>query len=106
MDVHPREVQSFDANDPEQVRKRQSKANRREKANRDVLANLLSTPDGRAWVWGWLESTHVFAVSFDPDPYVSAFREGERNVGLRLISQVTTVAPEAYIQMMRERADG
>jgi hypothetical protein len=31
-----------------------------------------------------------------------AWNEGERNLGLRLLTQITTVSPDAFVQMMRE----
>jgi hypothetical protein len=106
MDVHPREQIQFDASDEAQVRQRELKARRREKADRDVVASLLSSPDGRAWAWAKLASTHIYETSFSSDPIAMAFREGERNIGLQFLSEISRTSPESLILMMKERSDG
>lgn len=96
----------FDASDPVQVKKRDAAAHRREKDNREVLATLLSSPQGRNWMWDLMTLGHVFETTFVPGDALSmAFREGERNIGLRLIAMVTTAAPDALIQMMRDKGN-
>lgn len=104
--LHPKDENPFDASDPGQVRQRELAARRREKSDREVLTSLLSTRDGRSWMWSFLSDCHCFALSFDRDPYQTAFNEGERNAGQRLLTQITKTCPEALIQMMKERADG
>jgi len=106
-DMHPQARESFDASDAKQVREREQRAIRREKESREVVATLLSTPAGRNWMWQLLEAAHCFELSFSPDSQsVTAFREGERNIGLSLIAQITRTAPESFIQMMRENGNG
>lgn len=105
--LHPRDVSPYDASDPSTVRQAQLAAKRREKEDRETLVTLLSTPNGRRWVGDFLFATHMLETSYIPgDPYAMAFREGERNVGLRLTAQINACAPEAMIRMMQERADG
>lgn len=103
---HPRDEVSYDAADPVQVRQRQLSAKRREKADRDVLTSLMSSPDGRAWIWSYLSDCHCFALSFDRDPYQTAFNEGERNAGQKLLAQINRTCPDLLIQAQKERADG
>jgi hypothetical protein len=106
MDVHPREETPFDASNETQVRQRNLAAKRREKADRDVLAGIMSSPDGRAWMWSVLSLCHIYGLSYDQDASVTAFREGERNIGLWFIQQINRTCPELLIKAMTERADG
>lgn len=70
---------------------------------REVTTELMSTPAGREWLWNNLAECHIFEQSFVPnDPLTSAFREGERAVGLRLLSVVMLHCPDQYVQAARE----
>lgn len=96
-------AEPFDASDEAQVNQRKRDAGRRKKEGRDVLVNLLSKPAGRAWVWELLSATHMFEPSFvQNDPTGTAFREGERNVGLRILADLMRVAPDSFVLMMKE----
>lgn len=93
----------FDASDPEQVKLQKIAAGRRKQLDENVLRMLMGTTEGRSWVWRQLEACHIFATSFDPNnDRISAFNEGERNVGLRLLAMVIGASPEGYMQMMKE----
>lgn len=105
MDVSHDEL-PFDASNETQVRQRSLAAKRREKADRDILTGLMSSPDGRAWLWSLLAQCHIYQTSFDPDPHVAAFKEGERNIGLWLVQAINRTCPDLMIQAMKERADG
>lgn len=70
-----------------------------------VLSGLMSSPPGRAYVLDTLTRGHIFAPSFNPDPYVTAFNEGERNICLQLLNDIMRFCPDQYIQMMREQSD-
>lgn len=94
---------SFDASDKVQVESRQRKAKRRTKQDDFVLKQLLSTPDGRAWTFRLLSEAHIFQPSYTAEPFSTAFKEGERNVGLKLLSDIIRTCPEAFTQMLTER---
>jgi len=68
-----------------------------------VIRELLSTPIGRNWTWHLLEQCHMLSTSFAEEPTVMAFREGERNIGLRLWSQIQQDAPELLLTMLAEK---
>ena len=103
---HPEPEQPYDSSDPEQVDRREREAAVREKARLDVIAGVMGTPDGRAWIWSELVAAHIFHPSFVPgdDALTAAYREGERNRGLRLFALVLRAAPDGYVQMQREHA--
>lgn len=93
----------FDASDPKQVQAKKTKAGREQKEQLSALRKFLETPAGRAWVWRLLEASHIYATSFvSGDPHSSSFQEGERNLGLRVLSDVLKADPQAFITMSKE----
>lgn len=88
--------------DPEQVaRGRETEAIRREREDNE-LRTVLGTYAGRSVAWRLLERCGIYELSFSSDSHNTAFREGNRNVGLFLLSELMRVAPDAYAQMQRE----
>ena len=87
--------------------------NRRVKARADddarvktaVLRAMMTTPDGRRYIWNELAECHIFEQVIIPgQPELSAMREGRRLKGLVLLLEVTRSFPNEYIQMTRENA--
>lgn len=102
---HQDQAKPYDSGDPEQVAKAEIEKARRVKEQLDVVAAIMATPSGRAWIWSELVAARIFATTFvSGDPMASAFAEGERNGGLRLFAQVMKAAPDNYIVMARENA--
>ena len=93
----------IDGDDPKIRKELERAAKVRQKAADDVVLDLMSRRNGRAWVLDWLERCHVFHSSYKPDPYDTAYLEGERSVGLQLLESVMRSSPDQYVQMMRER---
>ncbi len=98
----------YDASDPEVVQQRKRDVGRRQRQNRDVLRNLMSSPQGRAWAWDTLSMCHIFATSFQHgiNGLSIAFSEGERNVGLKLNADLIAADPKAYVLMQAENGKG
>ena len=71
--------------------------------DRRVICELLSTEIGRSWTWRLLEQCHMLSTSFSTEPTEMAFREGERNIGLRLWSQIQQEAPDLLLKMLAEK---
>jgi hypothetical protein len=69
----------------------------------EVITSLMSHPNGRAYVFRRLESAHVFHTSFDPNALTMSFREGERNQGLSLLSDIMLHCPDKFTLMLQER---
>lgn len=69
-----------------------------------VLRTLMGNVDGRRYVWLRLAECHVFASTFTGDPLSSAFREGERNIGLMLYSSIARDCPNECICMTIENS--
>lgn len=66
------------------------------------LQEIMAFKRGRAFVYRLLETCGIYRSSFASEALAMAFREGERNVGLRLLSEVTEVSPEKYHTMLKE----
>lgn len=94
----------FDASDQHAVERRTSKAKRKEAKRLAGLKLLCDSSDGRAWIWGFLDQFGFTRSSFSPDALAMAFKEGERNVTLRVMADINRVAPDTYLRMQRENA--
>lgn len=65
---------------------------------------LMGNKRGRRIVWRLLEQAGVHRLSFEPSSdSVTAFREGQRNFGLRLLALVQGHCSEGYVTMLQER---
>jgi hypothetical protein len=90
------------AADRKAIRAKEKQAAITEASRQSVLHTVMSTVEGRTFIWDFLGSCHVFSTTFTGDALTSAFAEGERNVGQRLLSDIMAVCPDQYIQAMRE----
>lgn len=73
----------------------------------DDLVAVMGEPSGRRFVWALLEITGNNARSFDPsntDPYLTAWREGRRDIGREIQQRLFEHCPGRYDEMLRERA--
>lgn len=66
------------------------------------FAWLMNDKRGRRFIWRMLETTGVYRSSFTGNSE-TFFREGARNVGLKLISDIHEFAPDAYPMMLEEQ---
>ena len=99
------EVADYNASDTKQVRAAAKAAKIISAERQGVVLTLMSSPAGRAWVRDWLERCHVFHTPFTGIAATTDFNCGEQNIGLGLLGEVVSAAPDQYIQMMRESAD-
>ena len=90
------------AADRKWVREQQKLAKLVDARNQSVVVALMSSPDGRAYLWDKLEAAHIFHTSFSTDLAQMSFNEGERNLGLQLFNNIIRWSPDQYIQMIRE----
>lgn len=81
---------------------------RRREIERAELRRLLSSELGRTFVMRLIERAGVFRGSFDMNApeatHLHAFREGCRNEGLRLLTEIVESCPENWPTMLKERA--
>ena len=69
-----------------------------------AFVDMMAVPQFRAFVWRLLERAHVFETSMTADPHMTAFREGERNMGLGLMVEINRLCPAQYPVMAAEAA--
>lgn len=65
------------------------------------LKYLLSTDQGRRFLWSTLEMCGVYKSSFTGSSQ-TFFLEGQRNIGLKLLADIMRVDPESYIKMYKQ----
>jgi hypothetical protein len=65
---------------------------------------LLSDKRGRRVLWRILERTGLYRTSFTGNSE-TYFREGQRDIGLQLLSLITANCPEKYGLMMTENSE-
>ena len=97
---------AYDAADPDQVGRAEETARTARAQAAEDLGRVLESEAGRRFVWRVLEAAHCFQISHGPDPYATAFREGERNVGLPILAEILATRPDAFIRMARENRGG
>ena len=95
------QVRVKNAADSEQVKE----AAEREKlqAERDLNDTrwVLSMPQGRRFLYRLLAECGVYRSSFTGSSE-TFFREGQRNVGLKLLEELEVADAESYLLMLRE----
>ena len=90
------------ASDRKSIRRLEKAAKLADEQRRQVITSLMSTSFGREWMWDVLSRCHCFATTFNGDALTSAFAEGQRAVGLSLLSDIMTACPDSYLQAQRE----
>lgn len=64
---------------------------------------LMEHPQFRRFMWRLLEKSGVYRSSFSLNGLEMSFKEGNRNLGIALISELHEHCPTRYIQMIKER---
>lgn len=97
---------NYDTSDKEQVNKARKKYSRTRADRLKFVQAAMSHPEGRAWFYDLIIRCHVFSTPFDDDPYRHAFRAGEANIGLQILSDVQEAAADNYSKMISENKKG
>ena len=66
---------------------------------------LMGDSRGRRFMWRTMGSCRIFQGSIGPTDAITNFNEGQRNVGLLLLSQVNDLTPELYAVMAAENVE-
>lgn len=93
------------ASDPQQVEQGKRTERMAQKDQDARWGRLLDSYDGRAVLWEVMGWSQPYRTTFVADPYRTAFNEGERNMSLRVLQRVSTLAPKAYQMMQQEATD-
>lgn len=65
---------------------------------------LFKTEDGQIVLKDLMRSCHFDQPSFDPDPYRTAFNEGERHLLLRILKTINS-DPEQLLQLIKDNQE-
>lgn len=82
----------------------QAAKHRRDKEVSDV-AELLSLPSGRRFLWRLLEQAGVYKQSFNGGSE-TFFNEGQRKIGLWALAEIMEINPDSYLLMIKEHRKG
>jgi hypothetical protein len=93
------------AGDEQQVKRATESDRAREERERNEDVAVWNTYQGRAFTRRVLADCGVFRLSFAENPHFTSFNEGGRNVGLRLLARMNTIAPELYLLMEQEHLE-
>lgn len=63
---------------------------------------LVESKQGRRFLWRLLEKTGVYRSSFTGSSE-TFFLEGQRNIGLLLVSELNAICPDVYSTMLKEQ---
>ena len=66
------------------------------------LRAIMSTADGREWMWNHLAVCGVFQSTYATDTHDTAFNEGRRSIGLRLMADLQDNVFKQYQAMEME----
>ena len=93
---------SVDPTNRASIRKAEKAARHAERERRDVIVNLMNSASGRRYIYNKLSDAMIFQTTFSTNALQMAFNEGNRNNGLKLLSDLMQHCPDQYILMMRE----
>lgn len=93
---------ALSVSDPSKIRKARARERFLREEEMAGLRALLDGKGGRRYLWKALEEHHIFQTSFSQDAGYAAFREGERNGGLKLLDDILEANQEAFFLMIRE----
>ena len=69
------------------------------------IQGMMSSKDGRSFMYRMLEQSGVMHDSFTPDPYTHAHKAGQRSTGVWLQNELMEASFENYMTMLKEHKD-
>ncbi len=70
------------------------------------MAAVMSIPAGRRFLWRMLdEATGLFGASYAGEANATLYREGQRSIGIALMTELQRVVPGDYARMIAEALD-
>lgn len=105
--AYDEQSEAFDVHDPEAVEDAEKAATRLKEKKLRVVESIMLNEDGRAWMFDLLgDNCHIFSDNPMRDtPERNGRFEGERAVGLRILDEVMTAAPEMFWKMRCEAVE-
>jgi hypothetical protein len=82
--------------------KKQLKKDR--EVDKTIITALLSTVDGRRWLWLKMAQGQLFIEDADLDAHRMAFKAGKRVVALQLLQSAQRYSPTMFVRMLQENS--
>ncbi len=93
------------AADADEVKAAAKKVKRADERHKDDVRRLLASDFGRRILWEYLSRCGVFRADCPVNSGSLYFDNGQRNIGLGILTDITNADPDAYILMMKEAKD-
>lgn len=90
------------AADPEQQREAKRKEARLVQLEREDFIAVMTSVQGRRFVYRMLEEFGVLTQTYHRDPYEHAFNAGRRDMAIRLMRKIDDWCPDLYSQMAKD----
>lgn len=74
----------------------------RELRRRDDFLAIMGSESGRRFVWQLMGDCSLFLPIYSPDHSEMSYKEGRRQIGLKLLADCNELCPELYLKMMNE----
>lgn len=95
----------YQTDNPDDIAEAKAKVKVKDTQIKDDIKSLMQLPAFRRFVWWLLECSHIFGTSFTGNSE-TFFKEGERNIGLKVFLRVQEHDPEGYLVMSKENSNG
>jgi len=99
------ETAPYNAGDERQVKARTARQQSREQARLDGLKQLVTTANGRAWLYSLLEQCKPMANAMTGNSH-TFFNLGAQMIGQQIMSDLLTRHPDEYFLMNKENFNG
>ena len=94
----------YDAGDAASVKEKQKRAKVRAERHLNGLKLIMTSADGRLWMWDFLTATGLFQGDFNGNSK-DYFNLGRRNVGLPVFAQLQRHCMDEWMLMVKENSD-
>jgi hypothetical protein len=79
----------------------ESQVDRLRREELDDVKSVMGMAGGRRFIWRILEQAGIFGSLFSSDPLLMAAKEGQRNLGLMVFTDIIEACPEKYLTMVK-----
>lgn len=93
---------TYDTSDKEAVNKIRKKSARTRATRLEFVAAAMTTEQGRAWFYDLLVRCRVVSTPYIENSDKTIFNLGQQNVGLMVLDDIQTAAPDDYVTMVTE----
>lgn len=90
--------------DSQAIKEQEKKSKRERDLELADLKSVLSTVEGRRFIWRYLR--YCDRISFHRDALVMAFNDGERNISLQLKAEAIEADDKSFLLMQSESMRG